>query len=291
MAGSPDAGRLIRRVIGNPVSGGRVSARLPLVLERYNVLFDSIALPPLPVPILLIHTGGKPVAYRAGGQRRPGQSIPGLVTFLPRLVRSQVALRGVGEGTIIYFADAAKLPAWLLRSRYTSPVSFSNEVIVSITRRLMHELEQGLDGTSYLKALANALLAELQRELARRETPLGVAASRSELRVAHAALEYMLSHLGEPVSVADLARCCGVGVSSFSGSFRQATGVTPHRYLRRLRIERACELLRTTGLSVGEVAEAVGFRGQAHFSTAFLAERGLTPTAYRRASRQPLRRD
>lgn len=286
MANPGDVRRIIRKVVGHPVAGGRVPARLPLALERYAVLFDSIRLPPLPVPVLLVHTGGKPIAYRAAGNRHPGLSVPGLVTFLPRLVRSQAALRGVGEGTLIYFDEGAALPGWLLNSRHLEPVSFTNEVIVAITRRLMHELESGRVGEAYLKVLGNALLAELQRELTRVDTPADPIGSRSHLRIAHTAIQYVQAHLPEPVTVADLARCCGVGVTSFSSSFRLATGSTPHRYLRKARIERSCELLRTTGLSVGEVAGAVGFRGQAHFATAFREERGLTPTAYRNSSRQ-----
>lgn len=277
--------RIIRRVVGRPVASGRVPARLPLVLELHRGLFEAFSVPPLPAPLLFVHTGGKPMAYRAAGDRRVGRSLPGLVSFIPARVRSEAALQGVGEGTLVHFDAAARLPSWLLRSRYESPVTFTNEVIVSITRRLMHEFDAGTPGPSYLKSLGNALLAELQRELARPEASIEPTASRSGIRVAHTAIQHMRTNLGEPLSVADLARACGVGVTSFSRSFRRATGSTPHRYLRKERIERAGELLRTTGLSVREVAEAVGFRGQSHFCTAFVAERGLTPSRYRRESR------
>lgn len=285
MARSGDARRIIRRLVGSAVASGRVPSRLPMLMEQYRVLFESIHLPPLPAPTLLVHTGGKPMAYSSAGSRGSGQSIPGLVTFLPRLVRSEAALRGVGEGTLIWFDEGAQLPGWLIRGRYTAPVTFTNEVIVSITRRLLHEIEAGNAKESYLKSLGNALLAELERELRRPEEYAGPMATRSELRVAHTAIEHMIAHLGEPLPVPEIARHCGVGVTRFSNSFRQATGTSPHRYLRRVRIERACELLRTTALSVREVAEAVGFRGQAHFCTAFVAERDLTPTAYRREAR------
>ena len=99
------------------------------------------------------------------------QSLPGLVTFVPRGVRAEVALRGVGEGTVVYFDDARVLPAWLLRSGLAEPATFTNDVIVSITRRLMNELEAGSQADPYLKSLANALLAELQRELERPRAP------------------------------------------------------------------------------------------------------------------------
>jgi len=276
--------KLIRRIAGNPAFSGRVQGRWPVVLDRHQALFESITVPPLPIPLLLVHTGGKPLDYLSKDRRRLKQSLPGLVTFVPRNVRAEVALRGVGEGTVVYFDDERPLPAWLLRSLSGEPVTFTNDVIVSITRRLMSELEARLQAEPYMKSLANALFAELQRELELPRKAIELPASRGRLRVAHTAMRHMLAHLGEPLSVRDLAQVCGVGVTSFTNSFREAAGVTPHRYLRKARIERSCELLRTTGLSVREVADVVGFRGQSHFCSAFVAERGLTPTAYRRAS-------
>jgi len=276
--------RIIKRIAGSPVGSGRVQARWPIVLDRHQALFESITVPPLPIPLMLVHTGGKPMDYLSRDRRRLQQSLPGLVTFVPRNVRAEVALRGVGEGTVVYFDDERRLPAWLLRSGMREPVTFTNDVIVSITRRLMSELEARSRAEPYLKSIANALLAELQRELELPRAAIELPASRGRLRVAHVAMRHMLAHLGEPLSVRDLALACGIGVTSFTSSFREATGVTPHRYLRRTRIERSCELLRTTGLSIREVAEIVGFRGQSHFCRAFVAERGLTPSAYRRAT-------
>jgi hypothetical protein len=108
--------KLIRRIAGNPVGSGRVQGRLPLVLDRHQALFESITMPPLPIPLMLVHTGGKPMDYLSRDRRRLQQSLPGLVTFVPRNVRAEVALRGVGEGTVVYFDDERALPAWLLRS-------------------------------------------------------------------------------------------------------------------------------------------------------------------------------
>ena len=278
------ARRLVHLAVGDPVGSGRIEARWPLVLDRHQALFESISVPPLPIPLLLVHTGGKPMDYLSQDRRRRNQSLPGLVTFVPRHVRAEVALRGVGEGTVVYFDDERSLPSWLLQRVIAEPVTFSNDVVVSITRRLMSELEASAKAGPYLKALAGALLAELQRELGQPRAFIEAPASRSRLRIAHVAQRHMLAHLGGPLPVRDLAQVCGVGVTSFTSSFREASGVTPHRYLRRVRIERSCELLRATGLSIREVAEAVGFRGQSHFCSVFVAERGLTPSAYRRGT-------
>ena len=274
---------IVRRIAGSPISSGRVPARLPLLLERHQALFESIVVPPLPAPVLMVHTGGKPLDYQSAGRQHSRQSLPGLVTFVPGNVRSEIVLRGVGEGTMIYFGDERGLPAWLDRNPRRDLVTFTNDVIVSLTRRLVAEVESGQRAQPYLRTLGNALLAELQRELGQHHVAVRRPATRGALRIAHTAIQHMLRNLGEPLPVRELARVCGVGVTSFSSGFCEATGLTPHRYLRRARIERSCELLRTTSLSIREVAEVVGFRGQGHFCTAFTRERGLTPSGYRRA--------
>lgn len=285
MAKSGAARRITWRVLGRPVASALVPAGLPLVLEKHSGLFGSFSLPPLPAPVLGVHTGGKPMAYRADGDLRVGRSLPGLVSFIPGGVRSEAMFSGASEGTLVHFDEVASLPTWLTRGRYATLVTFTNEVIVSITRRLLHEVETGNPPEPYLKSLGNALLAELRRELSRPQSPDSAFASRSGIGVAHTAVTHMMANLGRPLPVAELARACGMGVTSFSHGFRRATGTTPHRYLRRARIERACELLRTTGLSVGEISAAVGFRGQGHFCTAFIAERGITPSGYRQEAR------
>ena len=276
---------LIRRVVGRPVASGRVPGPVPLLLERYQALFDSVSVPPLPAPVLLVHTGGKPLAYLASGRSEARQSIPGFVTFLPRAAAAEVSLRGVGEGTVIYLADEQRVPGWFSHVRHREPITFTNDLVVSLVHQLMRDIEAGGQRPRYRRVLGDALLAELQRELEKSSGDFATPATRSALRVSHAAIEYMRRHLDEHVTVEVLSRQCGLGVTRFSSSFRESTGLTPHRYLRKVRLERACELLRSTALTIGEVAEAVGFRGQSHFSTAFSAERGLTPSAYRRAVR------
>ena len=76
-----------------------------------------------------------------------------------------------------------------------------------------------------------------------------------------------------------------------SGSFRQRearrerrhTGVRPHEYLLRRRIERAQELLKQTGVTLVDIALTVGFQSQAHFTTVFKRFVGDTPYQWRSA--------
>jgi AraC family transcriptional regulator len=92
-----------------------------------------------------------------------------------------------------------------------------------------------------------------------------------------AALSVIEERHTEPIGVDDLAQAAGLSRFHFSRLFRQATGQSPYRYLQRVRIDRARELLDTGGLGVTQVALSVGFRDLARFSRAFREQFGHSP--------------
>ena len=95
-------------------------------------------------------------------------------------------------------------------------------------------------------------------------------------------LEQIDARLGEDISLAELAGTVDLSPSHYSALFRAATGVTPHAWIMRRRIEKACELLADPRTPITEVALSTGFSSSQHFATAFRAEMGTTPTIWRR---------
>lgn len=95
------------------------------------------------------------------------------------------------------------------------------------------------------------------------------------------AVEYIAGEYARPIKVEDLAALVSLSVSHFSRLFRTHFGVSPYRYLRRVRMRAACDLLAASELSVTEVAAQTGYYDAAHFSNDFRAEQGMSPTAYR----------
>jgi AraC family transcriptional regulator len=81
--------------------------------------------------------------------------------------------------------------------------------------------------------------------------------------------------------LADLASSAGLTRMHFAAQFRAATGLRPHEYLLRRRIERAQEMLVGTGMSLVDVALSVGFQTQAHFTSVFKRYAGQPPRAWR----------
>lgn len=69
--------------------------------------------------------------------------------------------------------------------------------------------------------------------------------------------------------------------------FKKERGITPCQYHTRLRIRTACGLLRSTILSVGEIAEKTGYKDALYFSRVFRKSIGMSPSQYRRQFFQP----
>jgi AraC-like DNA-binding protein len=100
-----------------------------------------------------------------------------------------------------------------------------------------------------------------------------------------AALDYIESNLGRKMMLSELAARVGLSAAWFCHAFRHSTGLSPHRYVVARRIERAKALLCGNDVDIAEVALAVGFNSQSHFSQAFRKAIGVTPLHYSRQLR------
>jgi AraC family transcriptional regulator len=98
-------------------------------------------------------------------------------------------------------------------------------------------------------------------------------------------LDYIESNLGRDIRLAELAEVVGLSTGRFCHAFRNSTGLSPHRYLIKRRIESAKFLLRRRGMDVTEIALGLGFNSQSHFSSAFRKMTGITPLRYSRQNR------
>jgi AraC-like DNA-binding protein/DNA-binding GntR family transcriptional regulator len=103
---------------------------------------------------------------------------------------------------------------------------------------------------------------------------LGPSRLRRVTELVHAKIE-------EELSINEMAELAGLSTAHFSQMFRQSTGESPHQFVLRLRVERAKEMLRTTGMRVLDVAIACGFKTQQHFARVFRGMCGASPTEYR----------
>ncbi len=83
-------------------------------------------------------------------------------------------------------------------------------------------------------------------------------------------------------SIESLARTAGLSAFHFLRTFEEATGVTPHQYIRRVRLREAAARLKRSSAKVLDVALDCGFGDVSNFNRAFRAEFGMAPKAWRR---------
>jgi signal transduction histidine kinase/DNA-binding LacI/PurR family transcriptional regulator/CheY-like chemotaxis protein len=126
---------------------------------------------------------------------------------------------------------------------------------------------------------AEETLRHVETALARQHT-----LSRAAQGLIRKAMAYIHTHYAEPLTREEIADHIGISADYMTDCFRQELGITPIAYIRRYRIRRACELLRTSDQSITQVALAVGFSDGAHFTRTFTREVGTTPRAFRRSA-------
>jgi AraC family transcriptional regulator len=93
-------------------------------------------------------------------------------------------------------------------------------------------------------------------------------------------IDFIREHLSEDVSLATLSADVGMSKFHFCHLFKASTGLSPHQFLNRERIQRARLLLAEHRLSLVEIANELGFSDQSHFTRTFHAVVGVTPAQY-----------
>jgi AraC-like DNA-binding protein len=99
--------------------------------------------------------------------------------------------------------------------------------------------------------------------------------------------DYIREHLDQELTLARLGTVVCMSPYHFARLFQRSTGLPPHRFVVRARIGHASTLLAAPELSIGRIAQAVGFRTASHFSTVFRRIVGVTPRAYRAGGLHP----
>lgn len=128
-------------------------------------------------------------------------------------------------------------------------------------------------------------LAELERWLIERLEPVaawnGTGGGNGMRPEAVEACKYVSLHLDRRISLEEVAEHLYLNPSYFSRMFKKETGESFIEHVTRMKLERAKELLRQTGHSVGKICEMLGYDNQSYFIKIFKSHVGVTPVEYR----------
>ena len=229
---------------------------------------------------------------------------PSLVPFIRRIAESGAAIAAVGTGSFLLAETGllrrkAATTHWFwfdeFAKRYPEIDLRRDQLIVqsnnlycagsvnSISDLLIY-LMGGFYNPEVARRIENQFSPEIRQRF--RTTQLGSHMLQEHYDEIVMDLQlYMREKLRAPVSTIDFAGRYGLSERTLSRRFQRATGTTPWQFLLTLRMSEAATLLRTTNLSVTQVAAEVGITDSAHFARQFKKTNQLTPTQYRKAVR------
>ncbi|MBM3821353.1 MAG: helix-turn-helix domain-containing protein [Verrucomicrobia bacterium] len=232
------------------------------------------------------------VEYECNGKTARQFLQPGQITFMPAGVIHSARCRQGGEYLSVsvspqFLECATHELAFESKLELTPQWGVEDPLLSALIVTLKQEVESGnLRGRACAEALATAIAFQIVRRFATtrdaqpREVKGGLA--RYQLRKA---LDFIHAHLKEDISLAVLASQVKMSAFHFARSFKQSTGLPPHKYIVRCRIEKAKEIMIAQVMPLADVAQAVGFCDQSHFTFHFKKAYGLPPKQFIRQAK------
>ena len=187
------------------------------------------------------------------------------------------------------YVDPAFLADVAAEAGFDSPelierFAFEDPFLRQATRLLADEMrEPQTAGDLFAESTGHAIALHLLRThcaMRRRDVRRPGGLSPAQLRHVRALID---EDITTSLTLEVMAAAAGVTRAHFARGFKASTGVSPHRFLIERRLERARQLLAASTQPVGEIAHAVGFASQSHFTTTFTRHVGVSPTTYRDA--------
>jgi AraC family transcriptional regulator len=158
--------------------------------------------------------------------------------------------------------------------------SFLDPLIHNIGLALKSALEiDGLGSRLYAESMANALAVHLLSRYSTRKLVVRHYRGLSQQQLKQVT-DYINEYLDQDLSLAELAAVVQLSAYHFARLFKQSTGVSPHQYLIRCRVERAKQLLLKSDFTIAQIALAVGFASQPHLNYHFKRLEGMTPKTF-----------
>jgi len=155
--------------------------------------------------------------------------------------------------------------------------STQQDLILSITRQLMDgQVKFEQTGSLELYSLLFSLLHQLPSSAWKNR--------KLDLRVLQG-IRYMEQNIrNTEISNSQLALIGGMSVNAYARLFKEQTGYSPRKYLLRMRVEKSCNLLHHSDLSIEQIASACGFSDRYYFTRVFSRTMLASPGEYRRNS-------
>ncbi len=266
-----------------PIIAGRITGSAQLFVERYLYQDIERTVSGMNCAALVVQFGGGRVKEGEPDRWR-SMNLPTQSLLIPPRVPTHWHYSGTVDFAVFYFLAAgsrAMRDLEVFAALRTAPVPFSDPLVGAAAMQLVNELQKAhAADAGFMERLADVMLEQTYRALvtpgARGINPRHVHFSRLQ-----AVLNHIHANLAADLSAARLARRAGVSLAHFCRIFRDATGLTPHRYVLAARLDLVRKLLTQSTLPISRIAEECGFSSQSHLTASFRTAHATTPAQYR----------
>jgi AraC family transcriptional regulator len=165
---------------------------------------------------------------------------------------------------------------------------FRDELINQIMRSILSEMtNETAASRMYVEAASLSLGARIIHGYSDAGAPRAVAEISHQLDHVRTrrVLDYISAHIADDLALAELAQVVGLSTFHFARMFKLAVGVSPQRYVSRMRLEKAMAEIVSGRSSLAQIALNARFSSQTSFTRAFSRATGMTPAEYRRCRR------
>ena len=266
-------------------------------LDRFTGIPPEMVQPALKDTVICLHLGGPKRVHRWHDGHNSVQDVElRSLTFMPARQENRWLTEGpidfahltLSHGFLNQIAveEFDREPA---ACEIMDRVGARDQFLAGLFERLMRALDGGgLEGRLYPESLLTVLTVALvekhsmasdrarDRGLRQRVAKGGLAGWQLRRVV-----DYMAEFIESDIALHDLTGLTGLSRGHFFRAFKQSTGLSPHRFLTRMRMDQARILLETSDKSVDEVSAAVGFAKANLFAAAFKRQVGLQPRLYK----------
>lgn len=163
-------------------------------------------------------------------------------------------------------------------SKLNIPLSSLEHVAVLISNMIDEYQNQHQGYQTMLASRFMELAVYLSRQYEHQDDGI-----ESNLMHLASAVSYIEDHYLEPVTLEEIADKSGISVRHLNRIFRAYYMTSPMAYLQRLRLDRACMLLKQTNLSITEISYECGYNDSNYLTRQFRKTYGMTPKAFRKS--------
>lgn len=156
------------------------------------------------------------------------------------------------------------------------------DLVAAAILRALHSALRRQAEAVVADSLAQALAAQLLSPSTAGAAAQAIASGGLSQRAMNCVVDYMHAHLPDQIALADLAKQVHLSKFHFLRAFKASVGMTPHRYLTELRMQRAVELLASQRHTVSAIASLCGYASVGRFTAVFRQHYGVPPSSYYR---------